>query len=85
MGWWEVSADTLAGSRFAISPLAETIATLKTLHRGTAAHPGERAWLERHLPAYRGRLTDDPVTAALVRAALGHRWNATFLTPTPHG
>ncbi|MGY4973589.1 transcriptional regulator [Streptomyces nigrescens] len=85
MGWWEVSADTLAGSRFVISPLAETLATLKTLHRGTAAHPGERAWLERHLPAYRRRLTDDPVTAALVRAALGHRWNATFLTPTPAG
>ncbi|MEU8781421.1 transcriptional regulator [Streptomyces sp. NPDC048637] len=83
MGWWEVSADTLAGSRFVISPLAETIAALKTLHRGTAAHPGEQAWLARHLPAHRRRLAGDPVTAALVRAALGPRWNATFLTPTP--
>ncbi|WP_327687802.1 transcriptional regulator [Streptomyces tubercidicus] len=83
MGWWEVSADTLAGSRFVISPLAETIAALKTLHRGSAAHPGERVWLTRHGTAYRGRLAADPVTAVLVRAALGHRWNATFLTPTP--
>ncbi|WP_190142516.1 ArsR/SmtB family transcription factor [Streptomyces glebosus] len=83
MGWWEISADTLAGSRFVLSPLAETIAALKTLHRGTAAHPGEGVWLARHGPAYRGRLADDQVTAALVRAALGHRWNATFLTPTP--
>ncbi|MGA5563578.1 ArsR/SmtB family transcription factor [Streptomyces platensis] len=83
MGWWEISADTLAGSRFVLSPLAETIAALKTLHGGSAGHPGEGAWLARHGPAYRGRLADDPVTAALVRAALGYRWNATFLTPTP--
>ncbi|REK89025.1 ArsR family transcriptional regulator [Streptomyces inhibens] len=85
MGWWEISADTLAGSRFVISPLAEAIAGLKTLQRGTAAHPGERAWLDTHLPAYRERLAGDPLTALLVRAALGHRWNATFLTPTPTG
>ena len=33
MGWWIVSADTLAASRFVISPLAETTACLLTLHR----------------------------------------------------
>ena len=42
MGWWQVSADTLAGSRSVISPLAEATASLIVLHRGTAAHPGER-------------------------------------------
>ncbi|MFI9051875.1 ArsR/SmtB family transcription factor [Streptomyces sp. NPDC053427] len=83
MGWWQVGADTLADSRFLVSPLAEAIASLKTLERGTAAHPGERDWLRAHLPAYRARLGDDPVTALLVRAALGRNWNATFLTPTP--
>ncbi|MFC8919601.1 transcriptional regulator [Streptomyces sp. NPDC047821] len=85
MGWWQVSADTLAGSRFVVSPLAEAVAALKTLDRGTAAHPGERAWLDAHLPAYRERLAGDPVTALLVRAALGPTWNADFLTPTPTG
>jgi hypothetical protein len=41
MGWWKVSADTLAASRFVISPLAETTASLITLHQRTAAHPGD--------------------------------------------
>ncbi|MFD0690123.1 helix-turn-helix domain-containing protein [Actinomadura fibrosa] len=88
MGWWQVSADTLAGSRFVVSPLAETIAALKALEQGTAAYPSEREWLDAHLPAYRERLADDPVTALTIRAALGARtrWNADYLTPTPdHG
>ncbi|GAA0687663.1 winged helix-turn-helix domain-containing protein [Kitasatospora atroaurantiaca] len=85
MGWWQVNADTLAGSRFVISPLAEVTASLQTLDRGTAAHPGERAWLDVHRSAYRERLAGDPVTALLVRTGLGRGWNADFLTPTPTG
>ncbi|WP_130442214.1 helix-turn-helix transcriptional regulator [Streptomyces sp. BK239] len=83
MGWWQVNADTLAGSRFLISPLAETFASLKLLHSGVGAHPGETAWLRAHLPGYRARLAADPVTARLVRAGLGRHWLADFLTPTP--
>lgn len=83
MGWWQVNADTLAGSRFVLSPLAETFAALKLLHSAAAAHPGERAWLDAHLPGYRARLAADPVTARLVRAGLGKDWIADFLTPTP--
>ncbi|MFD0664473.1 hypothetical protein [Thermocatellispora tengchongensis] len=85
MGWWQVNADTLAGSRFAVSPLAEATASLIVLHRAVAGHPGERAWLDAHLPAYRERLAADPVTALLVSAALGRRWIADFLVPTPTG
>ncbi|MDX3094804.1 helix-turn-helix domain-containing protein [Streptomyces sp. ME01-24h] len=85
MGWWLVDAQTLADSRFVVSPLAEAVAALKLLDRATAAHPGERGWLDAHLPAYRERLAADPVTALLVRAALGRTWNADFLTPTPSG
>ncbi|MFF0863579.1 ArsR/SmtB family transcription factor [Nonomuraea sp. NPDC003560] len=85
MGFWQVDADTLADGRFVLSPLAETIAALKTLDRAVAAHPGEDAWLAAHLPAYRAGQAADPVTALLVRAALGRTWNATFLTPTPEG
>ncbi|MEV5985853.1 winged helix-turn-helix domain-containing protein [Streptomyces sp. NPDC052051] len=83
MGLWYVNADTLAGSRFRISPLAEVFASLQLLHRGTASHPGERAWLAAHLPAYQRRLAVDPVTALLVRCGLGPEWIADFLTPTP--
>ncbi|MEU6341611.1 transcriptional regulator [Streptomyces sp. NPDC046977] len=85
MGWWQVNTETLVGSRFVVSPLAEAIAGLKLLDRGSAAHPGERAWLDAHLPAYRERVGGDPVDALLVRVALGGAWNADFLTPTPTG
>jgi hypothetical protein len=74
MGWWQVSAATLAGSRFVISPLAEATASLLTLARGTAANPAERAWLAEHQPAYDALLAADPVAAALVAAGVGHRW-----------
>ncbi|WP_328872048.1 helix-turn-helix domain-containing protein [Streptomyces sp. NBC_00287] len=83
MGWWQVNADTLARSRFVLSPLAETFASLKLLHAATGAHPGEKAWLRAHLPGYRALLAADPVTALLVRAGLGRDWIADFLTPTP--
>ncbi|MGW0705776.1 helix-turn-helix domain-containing protein [Streptomyces sp. NPDC002643] len=95
MGLWQVNADTLAGSRFVVSPLAETFASLKALHAGVAGHPGEREWLAAHLAAYRAELARDPVTARLVRAGLGkmgvpplersREWGriADFLTPTP--
>ncbi len=84
MGWWQVSADTLARSRFVLSPFAETFASLKLLHSGAAAHPGERAWLDAHRPGYLRLLDGDPVTALLVRSGLGRNWIADFLTPTPH-
>ncbi|MFG3284553.1 ArsR/SmtB family transcription factor [Streptomyces sp. NPDC048111] len=85
MSWWRVDADMWAGSRFVISPLAETLAALKTLQLGRAAHMGEAEWLAACRPGYLTLLAGDPVTAALVRAALRPRWNATFLTPTPLG
>ena len=68
MGWWRISTDTLAGSRFVVSALAETSACLLTLAKGRAAHPGERAWFDARLPAYRARLADDPITELLLRA-----------------
>ncbi len=83
VGWWQVSADTLASSRFVVSPLAETVACLLLLERATAAHPGERAWLKAHLPAYRQRAAADPVSALVIRSALAPRWTADFLTPAP--
>jgi len=85
MGWWHVGADTLAASRFVISPLAEATASFITLARGTAAHQGERAWLDAHLPGYHKRLAADPVTAELVRAGLGPRWIADVFTAPPGG
>ncbi|MGW0807762.1 ArsR family transcriptional regulator [Nonomuraea sp. NPDC002799] len=81
MGWWQLNADTLAGSRFVLSPLAEATASLLALMSGRAAHPAEQAWLAAHLPAYREQL--DPITARLVGAALGREWIADFCVPAP--
>ena len=83
MGLWQIDADTLASSRFVVSPLAETLAALIALTAGSAAHEGQRRWLDEHRPAYRALLAADPVLAALVPAALGKGWIADFLTPTP--
>ncbi|WP_416971529.1 transcriptional regulator [Streptomyces sp. 4F14] len=85
MGLWQVNADTLARSRFVVSPLAETFAALKLLHAGVGRHPGESRWLAAHLPVYRARLAADPVTGLLVKAGLGREWIADFLTPAPRG
>lgn len=85
MGWWQVSADTLAGSRFVISPLAEATASLITLARGTAAHPAERDWLKSHKPAYQALLAADPVAAALQRAGIGPCWIADIFSQPPAG
>lgn len=83
MGWWQVSADTLAASRFVVSPVAETFASLMDLARAGPRHAGERAWLDAHLPAYRDRLAADPVAARLVEACFATTWIPDFLTPTP--
>ncbi|WP_316769506.1 ArsR/SmtB family transcription factor [Streptomyces sasae] len=82
MGLWQIDTDTLARSRFVLSPFAETFASLKLLHTGTGGHPGEEAWLRTHLPGYRARLAADPVAAPLMSAALGAGWIADFFCPT---
>ncbi|BBH66922.1 transcriptional regulator [Actinoplanes sp. OR16] len=79
MGFWNVDADTLAGSRFVVSPMAETFAGLICLHRTTAD-------LSRELRgAYRARLAADPVDAAVMDAVLRPRWIADFASPVPLG
>ncbi|HEX4832894.1 MAG TPA: winged helix-turn-helix domain-containing protein [Trebonia sp.] len=85
MGWWQVSADTLAGGRFVVSPLAEVTASLILLARAVPATPPERAFLDAHLPAFRARLAADPVDAALVVAGLGPRWVGSVFTQPPGG
>jgi DNA-binding transcriptional ArsR family regulator len=84
VGWWNVDADTLAGSRFVLSPLAETMAGLIRLHRGFSGSSGGSAGLG-DLGAFRARLAADPVDAAVVGAVLRPRWIANFASPAPSG
>ncbi|WP_329297626.1 helix-turn-helix domain-containing protein [Streptomyces sp. NBC_00659] len=82
MGLWQIDTDTLARSRFVLSPFAEAFASLRLLYAGTGAHPGEDAWLRAHLPGYRAYLAADPAAAPLVQAAIGTSWIADFFCPT---
>src|SRR6185436_11166295 len=83
LGWWQVDADTLATSRFVLSPLAETTAGLMRLRWDSAEYPSDQEWLRAHRPAYRERLAADPVTARLIEAALRPHWVADFVAPPP--
>ncbi|WP_434090931.1 hypothetical protein [Streptomyces goshikiensis] len=85
MGWWRIDTDALAGSRFVVSALAETTAALMALRWRSAGHPGERDWLAARLPAFQEYLAAEPVTAEVLRAALGRQWIADYLTPPPDG
>ncbi|MET8330656.1 winged helix-turn-helix domain-containing protein [Streptomyces sp. NPDC005181] len=85
MGLWLLDTDTLARSRFVISPLAETVATLIDLEEAVASHPAQQKWLEAHLRAYREQVGRDPVAAAVIRAGYHHSWIADFLIPAPVG
>jgi DNA-binding transcriptional ArsR family regulator len=84
VGIWLINADVLAGSRFRISALAETVATLGVLARLRPHRPGQlghhpgRRWV-----AFQARMADDPVGRAFVNGALLPTWLADFLCAPP--
>ena len=55
MGFWLVDADVLASSRFALSPVLETVASMGKLISGDVP-PWERAWLREHRTAFLARV-----------------------------
>jgi DNA-binding transcriptional ArsR family regulator len=82
LGVWLVTADVLAGSRFTISALAETVGSMATL-TGAAPQPWLRGRLGEHRAAWRQRLADEPVDADLVGALLSPRWVCDFIAVPP--
>jgi len=82
VGEWIVGTDVLARSRFAVSPLIETVAAFKALS-GHSVHPWRRPWVAAHTPAYRSLLAADPFARAFVAAAFRPRWVADFLVTPP--
>ncbi|MEV5575677.1 ArsR family transcriptional regulator [Spirillospora sp. NPDC052269] len=88
MGEWLFDADTLASGRFVLSPLAETLGSLRDLEAQQADHPGRRAWMDAVLPAHRAHMRANPVAHRILLEGLvpsRTRWNADFLTPPPRG
>lgn len=82
MGYWRISTDGLARSRFTVSPLVETLAAMGTLAEGSPP-PGRQAWARQHRPGFVHRLAADPVAAAFVREAHRNRWIADFISAPP--
>jgi DNA-binding transcriptional ArsR family regulator len=82
MGYWRIGADELATSRFAISPLIETVAALLVLARGQPTTES-RSWYVVNLPAYQAYVAQDPTRGLLIDALLRPRWVADFLSPPP--
>nr|WP_221378931.1 winged helix-turn-helix domain-containing protein [Actinoplanes polyasparticus] len=82
MGVWLVDVDVLARSRFRISPLAETVATLAVLH-GQPNRPGQLPRPTSLRAAFRRRVAADPVAAAFLAGALLPFWVADFLCTPP--
>ena len=82
MGEWRIAADVLARSRFVVSPLQETVATVIWLDRGGTV-PGLRGWAAAERPLFKARLAADPFAAKLVETAFRATWIADFLITPP--
>ena len=82
MGYWKINTEALVRSRFAVSPLAETIAAVLTL--GTQRkQPGLGEWQRTHQRAFDEYVASDPFARAFLEAAFRPRWNADFVVCPP--
>jgi DNA-binding transcriptional ArsR family regulator len=83
VGIWLVDADVLAGSRFRISALAETVAILGVLAGSRPHRPGQLTRPAQQRAAFQARMADDPVGRAFLKAALLPAWLTDILCPPP--
>jgi DNA-binding transcriptional ArsR family regulator len=83
VGIWLIDADVLAGSRFRISALVETVAVLGVLAERRPQRPGQLSRPAQHRAAFRARLADDPVGRAFVKGAFAPNWLTDILCPPP--
>ncbi|MET7426203.1 transcriptional regulator [Dactylosporangium sp. NPDC005555] len=83
MGFWRIGIDVLAGSRFVVSPLAETVACLSAIGGQHAVSAPQREWLAAHRPAFDAHFAGDPFVRPFLRAAIRPGWIADFLVAPP--
>lgn len=79
-----VSPIALSRSRFALSPLAETLGALMVL-RARSADPWLTDWHDRHHPAFTATLDADPFARGLAELVSSTKWLPGFLTVPPQG
>ncbi|ROT28077.1 ArsR family transcriptional regulator [Micromonospora sp. HM5-17] len=80
----EVTPADVAASRFAISPLGETMAALR-LHAGQSSSAVLRPWLARTRERYLRLRREYPAVAALLGLLRRNGYNADFIQPPPTG
>ncbi|GIF76782.1 ArsR/SmtB family transcription factor [Asanoa siamensis] len=79
-----LSPTALSRCRFAVSPLAETLGSLITLHRPDP-EPWLRDWHARHRPSYQAWLAGDPFAAGLMALVSATKWLPDLVAVPPTG
>ncbi|MFF3252956.1 helix-turn-helix domain-containing protein [Actinacidiphila glaucinigra] len=79
-----LSPLALSRSRFALSPLAETLASLLVLGAGYC-DPWLASWYDRHHGAFRAALDTDPFAKGLVRLLGSTKWMPAHIVLPPAG
>ncbi|TDU03664.1 helix-turn-helix protein [Streptomyces sp. 846.5] len=74
----------LSRSRFALSPLAETLASIKVLH-ADYCDPWMTSWYARHHGAFLAALDADPFARGMVRLINSTKWLPLFVAAPPPG
>lgn len=80
----KVDAESLARTRFALSPMAETLGALLLLASGQR-DPWRADWIDEHRTTVTSMAAVDPVLGELIRVLPRTRWLPDFLTPPPVG
>ena len=83
MGVWLLNGNVLAGSRFRVSRLAETVATLNVLMGRRSNRPGQLARPDQLRAAFRNRMADDAVGRAFLTWGFRPGWLVDFLCAPP--
>jgi DNA-binding transcriptional ArsR family regulator len=80
----KVDETDLANTKFAISPLNETVAALTVL-AGKPGRPWLAGWADRHRGALAAITAGNPTFAALADLVARTTWMPDFITPPPFG
>ena len=79
-----LSARALAHSRFALSPLAETLGSMRVL-LDPCTDPWVRIWHTQHAAAFRSTLADDPFAHGFVSLTFAGKWLPHLVVHPPEG
>ncbi|MGH3831532.1 MAG: hypothetical protein ACRDRS_13990 [Pseudonocardiaceae bacterium] len=80
-----LSSMALSRSRFALSPLAETLGSMIGLGRESTADPWLACWHARHHAGFNATLDADPFSKGLVRLLSSTKWLPRFVAIPPPG